>query len=73
MKPRLQITRRTRDLGGGLSVRRAPPSAERVLCGVDPGFTLDGESLPAQTVAVMAPCEEPLVAGETDFIPLPAR
>jgi redox-sensitive bicupin YhaK (pirin superfamily) len=43
-----------------------PPAAERALYGVDDGFTLDGEPVPAQTLVVLAPGEEPLVAAEAD-------
>jgi redox-sensitive bicupin YhaK (pirin superfamily) len=43
-----------------------PPAAERALYGVDGGFTLDGEPVPAQTLVVLAPGEEPLVAAEAE-------
>jgi redox-sensitive bicupin YhaK (pirin superfamily) len=43
-----------------------PPAAERALYGVDGAFTLDGETIPAQTLIVLAPGEEPLVAAESD-------
>jgi redox-sensitive bicupin YhaK (pirin superfamily) len=43
-----------------------PQATERALYGVDGGFTLDGEPVPAQTLVVLAPGEEPLVAAEAD-------
>ena len=44
----------------------APPATERALYGVDGPFTLDGQAVPAQTLVVLAPGEDPLVAADTD-------
>ncbi|MCP5272922.1 MAG: pirin family protein [Burkholderiaceae bacterium] len=44
----------------------APPATERALYGVDGPFTLDGQPVPAQTLVVLAPGEEPLVAADGD-------
>jgi redox-sensitive bicupin YhaK (pirin superfamily) len=44
----------------------APLAAERALYGVDGAFTLDGQVVPAQTLVLLAPGEEPLVAAEAD-------
>jgi redox-sensitive bicupin YhaK (pirin superfamily) len=41
-----------------------PPAAERALYGVDGGFRLDGEPVPAQTLVRLAPGEEPLVSAD---------
>jgi redox-sensitive bicupin YhaK (pirin superfamily) len=43
-----------------------PLATERALYGVDGAFTLDGETIPAQTLIVLTPGEEPLVAAESD-------
>lgn len=44
----------------------APLAAERALYGVDGPFLLDGETIPANTMVVLAAGEEPLVSAETD-------
>ena len=43
-----------------------PTAAERALYGIDGPFTLDGQRVPAQTLVVLAPGEEPLVAADAD-------
>ena len=43
-----------------------PLAAERALYGVDGGFLLDGEPVPAQTMVVLAAGEEPLVSADAD-------
>ena len=44
----------------------APLADERALYGVDGPFVLDGEPVPAQTLVLLRPGEEPLVAAEAD-------
>ena len=41
-----------------------PLATERALYGVDGGFLLDGEAVPAQTLVVLAPGEEPMVSAD---------
>ena len=43
-----------------------PPAEERALYGVDGGFELDGEPVPAHTLVVLQPGEEPLLAADAD-------
>lgn len=43
-----------------------PPAAERALYGVGNGFLLDGTPVPAHTLVLLAPGEEPLVSAESE-------
>lgn len=44
----------------------APLADERALYGIDGPFLLDGEPVPAQTLVLLQPGEEPLIAAEAD-------
>jgi redox-sensitive bicupin YhaK (pirin superfamily) len=41
-----------------------PPAAERAVYVVDGAVTLDGEPMPPQTLAVLSPGDEPLLAAD---------
>jgi len=44
----------------------APPAEERALYGVDGGFLVDGGPVPAQTLVLLRPGEEPLVSAAAE-------
>jgi redox-sensitive bicupin YhaK (pirin superfamily) len=52
--------------GDAFPVPGGPGAEERALYAVDGGFFLDGEPVPAQTMVLLAPDEEPLVSAEAD-------